>query len=61
MRYKAYMKGLITLKIRNFKEDIIADIESRIVEMRVLLSRYSDKLEFRQYGETINSRLFISL
>ena len=55
------MKGLITLKIRNFKEDIIADIESRIVEMRVLLSRYSDKLEFRQYGETINSRLFISL
>ena len=55
------MKGMITLKIRNFKEDIIADIDSKIVEMRVLLSRYSEKQELREYGKTVNDSLFISL
>ena len=60
-KYKAYMKGLLILKINNHQEDIVSKVESRLREMKTLMSRFSTNPKYKQYSAKINSELFINL
>ena len=55
------MKGLITLKIKNFKDDTIAAIDSKLNEMRALLTKYSEQRKFREYGQALDNKIFVNM
>ena len=55
------MKGLLILKINNHQEDIISKVESRLREMKSLMSRFSTNPKYKQYSAKINSDFFINL
>lgn len=61
IRYKAYMKGLLTLKIQNFKEDMISSIDSKINEMRSLLANDSKNRLSREYGEELSTEAYLAI
>ena len=60
-KYKAYMKGLLTLKINNHQEDIISKVESRLREMRSIMTKFSTNPKFKEYSAILKPEYFIKI
>jgi hypothetical protein len=60
-RYKAYMKGMLGLKINHYREELSAAIESILREMKSLLIKNSDSDRFKKYGQKLSTRKFLNM
>ena len=61
IRYKAYMKGMINLKINHFQEELSAAIDAHLREMKTLLTKYSQNAKFQEFGKSISSTMFLDM
>jgi len=61
LKYKAYMKGMLDLKINNYRQMLSATIENVLREMKSLLMRNSEDNEVRSYGKNLSSSKFLKM
>lgn len=61
IRYKAYMKGMLNLKINHFQEELSAAIDAHLREMKTLLTKYSQQDRFQEYGKFISPTMFLDM
>lgn len=62
LRYKAYMKGLIKLRIKNFQEELSAAFEKILSEMKfILVKNFPEQHQLHIYAKDLNSEKLISI
>jgi hypothetical protein len=62
LKYKAYMKGLMKLRIKNFQEELSAAVEKILSEMKfILVKNFPEPHQLHTYAKNLNSETLISI
>lgn len=61
VKYKAYMKGMISLQINHHQEEFMSSVQNLLLRMRVILKQYSNNEHLQNYGKKLTFDKFLKM